>query len=89
LHVAARIDFGGTTGRNQDAVKKTTAGLLKLIYPHRTVRTLAQDEFDRCFELAVECRKRVIDQLAIMQPREFRHVQWTFKRRSGLPEESV
>ncbi|MFW6116593.1 MAG: BREX system Lon protease-like protein BrxL [bacterium] len=89
LHVAARIDFGGTTGRNQDAVKKTTAGLLKLIYPHRTVRTLAEDEFDRCFELAVECRKRVIDQLAIMQPREFRHVEWTFNHRSKLPEESV
>lgn len=89
LHVTARIDFGGTTGRNQDAIKKTTAGLLKLIYPHRTVHTLTDDEFDRCFELAVECRRRVIDQLAIMQPREFRHVQWTFNRRSRLLEEPM
>jgi ATP-dependent Lon protease len=87
LHVTARIDFGGTTGRNQDAIKKTTAGLLKLIYPHRTIQTLADDEFYSCFELAVECRRRVIDQLAVMQPSEFRRVRWTFDRRPTLLEE--
>jgi len=81
LHVTARVDFGGTTGRNQDAIKKTTAGLLKLIYPHRTVQTLTDDEFERCFELAVECRRRVVDQLATMQPSEFRHIEWAFERR--------
>ena len=63
------------------AVKKTTAGLLKLIYPHRTVQTLTDDEFDRCFELGVECRKRIVEQLATMQPSEFRHIEWTFERR--------
>ena len=88
LHVTARVDFGGATGRNQDAIKKTTAGLLKLIYPHRTIQTLAEDEFERCFEMAVECRKRVIEQLAIMQPGEFRQVEWTFDRRATLLEES-
>jgi ATP-dependent Lon protease len=87
LHITARVDFGSTTGRNQDAIKKTTAGLLKLIYPHRTVQNLADDEFKLCFELAVECRKRVIDQLAIMQPGEFRQVEWTFNQRPTLLEE--
>lgn len=87
LHVTTRVDFGGTTGRNQDAIKKTTAGLLKLIYPHRTVRTLTDDEFERCYELAVESRRRVVDQLAIMQPGEFRHVEWTFDRRPVSLEE--
>jgi ATP-dependent Lon protease len=82
LHIAARIDFGGTTGRNQDALKKTAAGLLKLIYPHRTVQTLADDEFDRCFEIAFECRKRVIEQLTVMQPTEFGHTEWHLTRRS-------
>ncbi len=80
LHVAARVDFGGATGRNQDAIKKTTAGLLKLIYPHRTVQTLTDAEFEPCFALAVECRRRVVEQLAVMQPQEFGTAQWTFER---------
>lgn len=82
LHVTARVDFGRTTGRNQDAIKKTAAGLLKLIYPHRTVETLAPDEFDRCFSLALECRKRVVDQLMVMQPTEFGHTEWHLTHRS-------
>lgn len=32
-HVSACVDMKGMTGRNQDAIKKTAAGLLKLIYP--------------------------------------------------------
>jgi len=65
-HVNARRDFSGLTGRNQDAVRKTTAGLLKLIYPHRTVDDLAEEELVPCLELACECRERVIEQLAKM-----------------------
>jgi ATP-dependent Lon protease len=34
-HVNYWADFGAMTGRNQDAVKKSVAGLLKLLYPHR------------------------------------------------------
>ena len=86
LHVTARVDFGGTTSRNQDAIKKTTAGLLKLVYPHRTVQSLEDEEFERCFALGIECRKRVVDQLAIMQPSEFRGAQWTFDRYPTLHE---
>lgn len=82
LHVTTRIDFGKATRRNQDAIKKTTAGLLKLIYPHRTVQTLTDDEFSRCSKLAMECRRRVVEQLAVMQPSEFHRVEWAFGRRS-------
>src|SRR6266446_3768661 len=39
-HVNAWVHMGKMTGRNQDAIKKTTAGLLKLIFPHRTSDTL-------------------------------------------------
>jgi len=87
LHVSARVDFGGMTGRNQDAIKKTTAGLLKLVYPHRTVDTLTEEEFGPCFALAVESRKRVVDQLAVMQPSEFGRVQWALERRPISVEE--
>ena len=69
--VSAKVDFSGMTGRNQDAVRKISAGLLKLVFPHRTDETLTTDELDRCLSLAVECRERVLSQLAIMAPGEF------------------
>jgi ATP-dependent Lon protease len=33
-HVSAQVSFHGMNQRNEDAVKKTAAGLLKLLYPH-------------------------------------------------------
>jgi predicted ATP-dependent Lon-type protease len=66
----------GMTGRNQDAIKKTTAGLLKLIYPHRTPESMTRDEISPLIVFSVEMRKRVIDQLAVMKPEEFRGVDF-------------
>lgn len=65
-HVSAKCDFSGMTGRNQDAIRKTTAGLLKLIYPHRTADDLEKAELAPCLDLACECRERVIEQLSKM-----------------------
>ena len=70
-HVSANVDFGGITGRNQDAIRKITAGLLKLIYPNRTAESLMREELQICLSLAVESRERVIAQLAKMAPGEF------------------
>jgi len=75
-HVAACVDMKGMTGCNQDAIKKTTAGLLKLIYPHRTPESMTRDEIGPLMEFSVEMRKRVIDQLAVMKPEEFRGVDF-------------
>ncbi len=72
--VDAHVDFGRMTGRNQDALKKTTAGLLKLLFPHRTVETVTNEELEMCLELAIECRQTILDQLAIISPGEFRGV---------------
>jgi len=77
-HVNAFVDFGGMTGRNQDAVKKTTAGLLKLLHPHRTPETLSRDEIAPLLDIAVEMRKRVTDQLAVILPSEFSSVEYAF-----------
>ena len=74
--VQAQASFGGLTGRNQSAVAKTASGLLKLIYPHRTTDDLEHDELALCLELAAECRERVIEQLAIMAPEEFKPVHF-------------
>ena len=70
-HVSAFVSFGSITGRNQDAIRKIGAGLLKLIYPNRTTDDLQADELKICLDLAVECRERVLSQLSIMAPAEF------------------
>lgn len=78
-HVAAWVDLGSMTGRNQDAVKRTTAGFLKLLYPNRAPDTLTADELTPLIELALEMRKRVTDQLAVMSPAEFRDVEFAYR----------
>jgi ATP-dependent Lon protease len=75
-HVSAQVSFRGVTQRNQDAVKKTTAGLLKLLHPHLTVGEVPRSVMMAAVEFAVEMRKRVVDQLAILKPGEFGDVSF-------------
>lgn len=85
-HVNYWADFGGMTGRNQDAVKKTAAGLLKLLYPHRrSPESLKREELEWVLEFAVEMRKRVTDQLAVILPAEFSNVVYAFQLRTENP----
>ncbi len=74
------IDFSSLTGRNQDAIRKTTAGLLKLIFPHATSEELKDEELSMGLKLATECRARVVDQLAILAPGEFKPAQFQLGR---------
>jgi ATP-dependent Lon protease len=78
-HVNRWIDLGNMTGRNQDAVKKTVAGMLKLLHPHRTPETIGPDEIAPLAHMAVEMRKRVTDQLAKMLPVEFVNVDYRYR----------
>jgi ATP-dependent Lon protease len=83
-HVNAWVDMGAMTGRNQDAIKKTAAGLLKLLHPHRNPDDLTEREIAPIIEIAIEMRKRTTDQLAKMLPTEFSQVDYTYKlRKSG------
>lgn len=77
-HVNAWVDMGSMTGRNQDAIKKTTAGLLKLLHPHRSPDTILREELLPLVETAVEMRKRVTDQLAKILPSEFTGVEYGY-----------
>lgn len=81
-HVNAWVNMGGMTGRNQDAIKKTAAGLLKLLHPHRTPDELSEEEIRPIIELALEMRKRVTDQLAKVLPTEFSHVEYSYELRN-------
>jgi hypothetical protein len=71
--------FPADLARNQDAIRKTTAGLLKLIYPHRTADDIQPDELSICTGLAFECRQRTVEQLAIQAPGEFQNISWQSK----------
>ncbi len=73
--VNACVNFGKMTTRNQTALSKTTAGLLKLIFPHLTPETISKDEIAMCLDLAIECRQLILDQLAIMSPEEFKGIK--------------
>ena len=70
-HVSAAVDFGGMTSRNQDAIKKTTAGMLKLLHPSMTADQVDTTKVRALAAFAAEMRKRVVDQLAVMKPEEF------------------
>jgi ATP-dependent Lon protease len=78
-HVNAWVDMGSMTGRNQDAVKKAAAGLLKLLHPHRSPDTIVRDELVPLLDVAVEMRKRVTDQLAKILPAEFTGVEYGYR----------
>ncbi len=70
--------------RNQDAIKKTAAGMLKLLYPHRTVENLGEGEIAPIIEFGVEMRKRTTDQLALVLPAEFSNIEYGYRlHRSG------
>lgn len=77
-HVSAWVDLGAMTGRNQDAVKKTVAGMLKLLHPHRKAEDLQEDVILPLVEFAIEMRKRTTDQLAKVMPAEFGQVDYSY-----------
>ncbi|MBI2322225.1 MAG: endopeptidase La, partial [Chloroflexi bacterium] len=69
--VESASNLSGLGERNQTAVKKTAAGLLKLLFPHRTVETVKEHELAPCLAFGNGCRQRIIDQLAVILPGEF------------------
>jgi Lon-like protease BrxL-like, ATPase domain len=73
----------GTSAGNQDAIKRTAAGFLKLLYPDRTPGTLSREEIWPIIEIAVEMRKRVTDQLGVISPAEFKEVVYTCRVRES------
>jgi predicted ATP-dependent Lon-type protease len=68
-------------------VKKTVAGLLKLIYPHRqNPDSLKAEEVKWVMDFGVEMRKRVTDQLAVILPTEYANVAYGFTLRNAVGE---
>ena len=77
--------------RDVKAVRKTVAGLIKLIHPHGQV---SQDDLRELLELALEGRRRVKEQLKKMGSFEFFQTSFSYieketgeERYVGVPEE--
>lgn len=77
-HISAQASFSGMDQRNQDSIRKTAAGLLKLIYPQLKAGEVPPDKLKEVLDFAVEMRKRIIDQLAAMKPTEFRDIAFDY-----------
>jgi len=77
--VSQRVDFGDMSQRNQRSLVRIGSGLLKLVFPHKTARTVTNEELTKVLDIAVDLRQRVVDQLAIILPSEFRGVKLSYK----------
>ena len=66
----------GLSGRDQRAIMKTGSGLIKLLYPDGR---FTDDELAEVLQLACELRQRVREQLHLIAPGEYDHVQLSVK----------
>jgi ATP-dependent Lon protease len=67
--IRSRLVLEGATTRDQNAVERMTAGLLKILYPDRRVEEAG---LLACAQIACELRQRVHNQLVKMAPGEYR-----------------
>jgi ATP-dependent Lon protease len=73
-----RVRFGGAlSGRDQNAVNKTTSGLLKLLYPDPAVH-IPDADLEWAVRLALESRRRVKEQQKRIGSAEFRNTQFSY-----------
>lgn len=76
--VHERIHFGGAlSGRDMEAVNKTTNGLLKLLFPDPEM-PVPDEDLDWILRLALESRRRVKEQQKRVFKSEFRNTHFSF-----------
>lgn len=74
-----RVDFGQMGQRNKTSIVKMASGLLKLIFPHKTVESISREELKLVVNLGLDLRQRVVTQLAIIAPGEFGNTKLKYK----------
>jgi len=76
--LSGRVHFGGAlSGRDQNAVNKTTSGLLKLLYPD-PASPVSDDDLEWAVRLGLEVRRRVKEQQKRIGSAEFRNTQFSY-----------
>jgi ATP-dependent Lon protease len=73
------VDFGDMSQRNQRSLVRIGSGLLKLMFPHKTAATIVPDELKQVLDIAVDLRGRVVEQLAVIAPNEFKGITLGYK----------
>lgn len=77
--ILQNVNFGQMGQRDQRSLIRLGSGLLKLLYPHKTSETVLSEELKRVLDVAVDLRQRVLDQLAIISPGEFKGIKLEYK----------
>lgn len=77
--INSKIQFSEMGFRNQIAITKLASGLLKIIFPHKTIETILNEELELIMNLSVSLRQRILDQLKIISPGEFKNSQIGYK----------
>jgi ATP-dependent Lon protease len=73
-----RVNWGGAlSGRDIEAVTRTTSGLLKLMFPDPTM-PVPDEELEKIVRLALECRRRVKEQQKRVLKTEFRNSHFSY-----------
>jgi ATP-dependent Lon protease len=77
--IQGKIRYGGAlSGRDTTAVNKTISGLLKLLYPNRSM-PIADEDLEWAVRLALECRRRVKEQQKRIGSAEFRNTHFSYQ----------
>lgn len=69
--ITGNVCFGNMSQRNQRSLVRVGSGLLKLMSPHKTAKTVTKDELKVVLDVAIDLRQRVLNQLATISPGEF------------------
>jgi ATP-dependent Lon protease len=80
--VSKRIRLGNAIeGRDEKGIKKTVCAFLKILHPHGAP---SDDEFEEYVEYAIECRRRVKEQMNKRKPDdEFARIGLSYFKSSG------
>ena len=84
--VSKRVKFGASIeGRDEKAIKQTVSAFLKILHPRNMPK---DDEFEEYLEYAIECRRRVKEQMNKRKPDdEFQNIQLSYF--NSLNEEKI
>ncbi len=78
-NIQGRVNYGGAlSGRDTTAVNRTVNGLLKLLFPDRTM-PISDEDLEWSVRLALECRRRVKEQQKRIGSAEFRNTHFSYQ----------
>ncbi|MDR2352970.1 MAG: BREX system Lon protease-like protein BrxL [Deltaproteobacteria bacterium] len=78
-YLQGRVTFGGAlSGRDTNAVNKTTSALLKLLYPG-PVNIIPDEDLEWAVRIAMEARRRVKEQQKRVVTAEFRDTHFSYQ----------